>query len=93
MEDSNMFEETVVSSAAAIDDDFDIPEGPSGPMYQINFGKEHIRVMLDSSIKAELPHSSLKEEFTRRDYKTVIQMMNDLKGMSLSSWQAKYFKD
>lgn len=92
MEDSNMFEETVVSSAA-IDEDFDIPEGPSGPMYQINFGKDYIRVMLDSSIKAELPYSAIKEEFAKRDYKTVIQMMSDLKEMSLTAWQSKYFKD
>jgi len=89
-----MFEETVITTAVpALEDDFDVPDGPSGPMYQINFGKEHTRVLLDQNIKAEIPNAKLRPEYKNRDYKTVVQMMTELKSMTLADWQAKYFEE
>jgi hypothetical protein len=90
--DENMFEQTVVTTAPAVsDDDIDSPVGASGPMYQLNFGKEYTRVLLDQSIKAEIPNATIRPEFKSRDYKVVVKMMDDLKTMALTEWQAKYF--
>lgn len=96
MEENNIFEETVAYQAdVGIDDltdDYDGPAGASGPMYQLNFGKEYVRVLLDSSIKLELSKATTKPEYKSFDYKTVVSMMSDLKGMSLDDWKAKYFE-
>lgn len=90
-DNENVFEESEFVRVAPTDDDFDLgAEGHSGPTYQLRFCKADVKVLVDTKIIAEVDYSDLRPGFDRSDYKAVIDMMKDVKEMSLEQWLQKY---
>lgn len=90
-DNENVFEESEFVRVAPTDDDFDLgAEGQNGPTYQLRFCKADVKVLVDTKIIAEVDYSDLRPGFDRSDYKAVIDMMKDVKEMSLEEWLQKY---
>lgn len=90
-DNENVFEESEFVRIAPAEDDFDVGgEGRSGPTYQLRFCKTDIKVLIDTKIIAEVDYADLKPGFDRSSYKAVIDMMKDVKEMSLEQWLSKY---
>lgn len=90
-DNENVFEESEFVRVAPTDDDLDLgSSGQSGPTYQLRFCKADVKVLVNTKIIAEVDYTDLRPGFDRSDYKTVIDMMRDVKEMSLEKWLQKY---
>ena len=90
-DNENVFEESEFVRVAPTDDDIDLgAEGQSGPTYRLRFCKADVKVLVDAKIIAEVDYNDLRPGFDRSDYKAVIDMMRDVKEMSIEQWLQKY---
>lgn len=90
-DNENVFEESEFVKVVPTDEDFDSGlEGRNGPMYHVRFCKTDVKVLIDTKIVAEVDYKDLVAGFDRSDYKAVMTMVKDIKGMSLDAWLAKY---
>ena len=94
-ENENVFEESefvkIVPEDLPGDDDFDSQlDGRNGPMYHIRFCKSDLKILVDTRVVAELDYDKLAPGIDRSDYKVVMQLMKDLKEMTLETWLKKY---